>query len=149
MSLSRKSFIIGRLPGCKLGPIGLGKTSPPVRTSGFSRILSLRLLIWFANPKTSLNGSGILVQPALVDVHFRQARMPYFRREWHPVVSPQAFLDFVGDHLLSEASLDLPILTGEELHGAAMAKTSTAGGIEGWAWNEVEALSLSWFVGLA
>ena len=41
MSLSRKSFITGRLPGCKLGPIGLGKTSPLIRTSGFGRILSL------------------------------------------------------------------------------------------------------------
>ena len=30
-----------------------------------------------------------------------------------------------------------------------MAKKSTAGGLDGWAWNEIKALSLSWFVGLA
>ena len=30
-----------------------------------------------------------------------------------------------------------------------MAKKSTAGGLYGWAWNEIKALSLSWFVGLA
>ena len=34
--------------------------------------------------------------------HFRKAWMPYFRREGHPVVTPQAFLDFVGDHLPQE-----------------------------------------------
>ena len=73
--------------------------------------------------------------------------MPYFRREGHPVVTVQAFLDFVGDHLPQEPLLDLPILTGEELYEAAMAKKSTAAGLDGWAWNEIKALSLSWFVG--
>ena len=34
------------------------------------------------------------------------------------------------DHLPQEPSLDLPILTGEELYEAAMAKKSTAG----WSW---------------
>ena len=42
-----------------------------------------------------------------------------------------------------------PIHTGEDLYEAAMTKKSTAGGLDGWAWNEVKALSLSWFVGLA
>ena len=37
--------------------------------------------------------------------------MPYFRREGHPVVTTQAFLDFVGDHLTQEPLLELPILT--------------------------------------
>ena len=45
--------------------------------------------------------------------------------------------------------MDLPILTGEELYEVAMAKKSTAGGLDGWALNESKALSLSWFVGLA
>ena len=75
--------------------------------------------------------------------------MPYFRREGHPVVTVQAFLDFVGDHFPQEPFLDLPMLTGEELYEAAMAKKSTAAGLDGWAWNEIKALSLSWFVGLA
>ena len=100
-------------------------------------------------PQDSPNQSGILVQPALIDAHFRKAWMPYFRRDGHPVVTPQAFLDFVGDHLPQEALLDLPILTGEELYEVALAKKSTAGGLDGWAWNEIKALSLSWFVGLA
>ena len=58
--------------------------------------------------------------------------MPYFRREGHHVVTPQAFLDFFGDHLPQEAFLDLPILIGEELYEVAMAKKSTAGGLDGW-----------------
>ena len=45
----------------------------------------------------------------------------------HPVVTTQAFLDFVGDLLPQEPFLDLPILIGEDLYGAAMAKKSTAG----------------------
>ena len=75
--------------------------------------------------------------------------MPYFRREGPSVVTVQAFLDFVGDHLPQEPFLELPILTGEELYEAAMAKKSTAAGLDGWAWNEIKALSLSWLVGLA
>ena len=79
-------------------------------------------------PQDSPNGSGLLVQPALIDAHFRKAWMPYFRRDGHPVV---------------------PMLTGEELCEAAMTKKSTAAGLDGWAWNEIKALSLSWFLGLA
>ena len=75
--------------------------------------------------------------------------MPYFRREGHPVVTIQAFLDFAGDHLPQEPFLELPMFTGEELYEAAMAKKSTAAGLDGWVWNEIKALSLSWFVGLA
>ena len=41
------------------------------------------------------------------------------------------------------------LFTGEEVYEAAMAKKSTAAGLDGWAWNEIKALSLSWFVGLA
>ena len=83
-----------------------------------------------------------MVQPALIDAHFRKAWMPYFRREGHPVVTVQAFLGFVGDHLPQVPFLDLPMLTGEELYEAAMAKKSTAAGLDGWAWNEIKALSL-------
>ena len=57
-------------------------------------------------------------------------------------------MNFVGDHLPQEPFLELPILTGEELYEAAMAKKSTAAGLDGWAW-KIKALSLSWFVGLA
>ena len=64
-------------------------------------------------------------------------------------MTPQAFLDFVGDHFPQEVFLDFPIFAGEELFEFAMAKKSTAGDLDGRAWNEIKALSLSWFVGLA
>ena len=44
---------------------------------------------------------------------------------------------------------DLPVLTGEDLHAAVLAKKSTSGGLDGWALNELKALPLSWFVRLA
>ena len=44
------------------------------------------------------------------------------------MVTPQAFLDYVGEHLHQEVFLEMPILTGEELHDVAMAKKSTVGG---------------------
>ena len=50
--------------------------------------------------------------------------------------------DDILHHLPLEAFLDLPILTGEELYDVAMAKKSSGGGLNGWAWNEVKALSL-------
>ena len=71
-------------------------------------------------PHDSPNGSGILVKPFFIDAHFRKAWMPYFRKDGHPVVTSQAFLEFLGDHLPQEA--DLPILTGEELYDVALAK---------------------------
>ena len=75
--------------------------------------------------------------------------MPCFHREGHPAVHPQAVLDPVGVHLPQEAILDMPILTGGALHDAALQKKSSAGELDGWAWNETIALSLSWFVKLA
>ena len=45
--------------------------------------------------------------------------------------------------------LDLPRITGRDLQEVARAKKATAGGLDGWAWNEVKALPLPWFSGLA
>ena len=59
-------------------------------------------------PEDTPGGSGVSVQPALMDAHFRKAWMPYFRREGHPVVTPPAFMDFVGNHLSHKAFLQMP-----------------------------------------
>ena len=48
-----------------------------------------------------------------------------------------------------EPYLDLPRITGRVLQEVARAEKSTAGGLDGWAWNEIEALPLPWFSGLA
>ena len=93
--------------------------------------------------------SRILVEPHLIDAEFRNAWMPYFCRSGHPVVTPEQFLGFVGHLLPQENYLDLPRITGRDLQEVARAKKSTAGGLDGWAWNELKALPLPWFSGLA
>ena len=45
--------------------------------------------------------------------------------------------------------MDLPRITGRDLQEVARSKKATAGGLDGWAWNEVKALPLPWFSGLA
>ena len=93
--------------------------------------------------------SQIIVEPHLVDAEFRKAWMPYFCRFGHPQVSSEQFLDFIGHFLPQENVLDLPRITGRDLQEVARAKKDTAGGLDGWAWNEVKALLLPWFSGLA
>ena len=55
----------------------------------------------------------------------------------------------VGHLLPQEPCLDLPRITGRDLHEVAGAKKSTAGGLDGRAWNEIKTLPLPWFSGLA
>ena len=72
-----------------------------------------------------------------------------FCRSGHLVVTPEQFLGFIGHLLLKEPYLDLPRITGRDLQEVARAKKSTAGGLDGWASNEIKALPLPWFSGLA
>ena len=99
------------------------------------------------DPQTK--SSRILVEPHLVDAEFRKAWMPFFCRSGSPVVTPDQFLGFVGHFLPQEPQFDLPRITGRDLQEVARAKKSTAGGLDGWAWNEIKALPLPWFSGLA
>ena len=89
------------------------------------------------------------MQQARVTIEFRKAWMLFFCRSGHPLVTPDQFLDFVGHLLPQEPYLDLPRITGRDLQEVARAKNSTAGGLDGWAWNELEAIQLPWFSGLA
>ena len=73
--------------------------------------------------------------------------MPYFRRDGHPVVTLKPFLILLGIIFHRNPYWIFPFLLVR--FEAAMAKKSTAGGLDGWAWNGIKALSLSWFVGLA
>ena len=81
--------------------------------------------------------------------HFEKAWMPYFRRDRHPVVTLKPFLILLGIIFHRSLFWTFPCSLGRRLYEAAMAKKSTAAGLDGWAWNEIKALSLSWFVGLA
>ena len=40
-----------------------------------------------------------------------------------------------------QPQFDLPGITGRDLQEVGRAQKSTAGGLDGWAWNEVKALS--------
>ena len=71
--------------------------------------------------------------------------MPFFCRFGHPVVTPGQLPGFIGHLLPQEPYLDLPGITGRDLQEVARAKRSTAGGLDGWVWNEIKALPLPWF----
>ena len=75
--------------------------------------------------------------------------VPFFCLSGHPVVTVDQFLAFVDPFLHQEAVIDLPRITGQDLLELARAHRSTAGGLDGWAWNEVKALPLPCFSGLA
>ena len=92
------------------------------------------------DPQTG--SSRILVEPHLIGAEFRKAWMPFFCRSGHPVVIGDQFLDFVGHLLPQEPYLYLPRITGRDSQEVARAKKSTAGGLDGWAWNELKALPL-------
>ena len=70
-------------------------------------------------------------------------------RSGHTVATPDQFLVFVGHLLPQEPYLDLPKNTGRDLQEVARAQKSTAGGLDGWAWNDIKSLPLPWFSGLA
>ena len=93
--------------------------------------------------------SRILVEPHLIGAEFCGAWVPYFCWSGHRVVTVDQFLRFVNPFLPREPVLDLPRITGQDLLEMAKAKKSTAGGLDGWAWNEVKALPLALFSGLA
>ena len=97
------------------------------------------------DPQTQ--SSKILVEPHLIVAEFRKAWMPFFCGSGHPVVTADQFLDFVGHLLPQESQFDLPRITGRDLQEVARARKSTAGGLDGWAWNEVKALPLTLVLG--
>ena len=104
-------------------------------------------------PYASLQPDFVLPSSHLVvrdfDAEFREAWMLFFSRSGHPVVTLGQFLSFVDPFLPQEAVQDLPHISGQDLLDTARAKQSNAGGLDGWAWNEIKALPLPWFSGLA
>ena len=93
--------------------------------------------------------SRISVEPHLIDAGFRISWMPFFCRSGHPLVTPDQFLDFVGHLLPQEPHRDLPTITNQNLQEVARDEKSTAGSLDGWAWNEIKPLPLPWFSHLA
>ena len=84
------------------------------------------------DPLQTPGGSGILVQPALIDAQFRKAWMPFFRRGEREPVTCHGFLAFVGSFLEQAPIINMPVLTAEDLHSTVFAKKATSGGLDGW-----------------
>ena len=63
------------------------------------------------------------------------------------MVTVDLFLQFVDPFLPQEPVLELPRIAGQNFLEVAPAKKSTAGGLDGRAWNEVKSLPLAWFSG--
>ena len=126
-------------------PLSLGPTGFHLMCTDF---ITGFLMLWACLPPSPFlvvkdkvaKTSQILVQLHLVSAEFRKS--------WHPVVTSEQFLDFVDPYLAQEPVLDLPRITGQDLQEVARAKKSTAGCLDGWAWNEINALLLAWFSGL-
>ena len=100
------------------------------------------LMLSFARPGC-LIAIGLVILLLLLISFFRLWVLIYLRRLCF-IYRPS----LVGI-CLSSLSLDLPGITRRDLQEVAKAKKSTAGGLDGWAWNEVKALPLPWFSGLA
>ena len=81
--------------------------------------------------------------------NFGKHGCPFSGGQGQDPVTPQSYLDFVGGYLDQAKVINLPILTGEDLQSTVLAKKSISGGLDGWGWNELKALPLSWYVGLA
>ena len=136
---------MGGTLGFVSGLCGFGRIWVLGRMFGSGLVLFLLPFLVVKDPQTQ--SSRILVEPHLIDAEFRKAWMPFFCRSGHPVVTPDQFLDFVGHLLPQEPYLDLPRITGRDLQELARAEKSTAGGLDGWAWNEIKAHPLPWFSG--
>ena len=109
VAVSRKEML-----GCMSGPSGC-----PV--PGCDLILSPRPpFLVIKDPQTQT--SGILVEPHVKDDEFREARVPFFCRSGHPVITVDQFGGFVGHFLPQEANLELPRITGREQQEVARAK---------------------------
>ena len=124
---SGKIWVLGLVPG-----------------SGLTWFLLLLFLV-IKDPQTQ--PSQTLVD--LIDAEFRKAWMPFCCMSGHLVVTVDQFLHFIGHLLPQEPQFGLPGITGRDLQEVAGAKKSTAGGLDGWAWNELKAHPLPWFSGLA
>ena len=113
-----------------------------------SGLISFLLLLFSSSRTLGLSLLGFWLNP--ISLMLNSARLGcFFCRSGHPVATADQFLEFVGHLLPQEPQFDLPGITGRDFQEVARAKKSTAGGLDGWAWNEIKALPLPWFSGLA
>ena len=100
-------------------------------------------------PHRTLDGSGVLSDPARIDAEFRKAWLPYFCRCGQRETSLDEFGFEVDGWLPLLPEVHLPRLTGQLLADVVHRKGVSAGGLDGWGWREFKVLPLSWFDELA
>ena len=108
-------------------------------SDGFVRTLSLLLFASSASQR---------ILPMVLGSFFsHHSLMHTSRGAGCPIFAITATLLLPLRHFFPILPSQIPILTGQEPIEAAMINKSTTGGWDGWAWNEIEALSLSWLIG--
>ena len=103
------------------------------------------------DPRDTVGGSGVIADPAVIDVKFREAWMPYFSWSSRGSADLDDFsVEVRGGWLpVLDVFFHLPPLTDDMLVDVVRKRKSTAGGLDGWGWKELKALPLPWFDGLA
>ena len=138
------------LCGQGIGGRGCWRTHWCTRTDGLVLTLSLLLLSFQCDPAATVDGSGVISDPSLIDQKFREAWLPYFCRSVRGVADLEDFsMEVEGGWLPTLDMVDLPPLTGDLLSEVVRRKKVTAGSLDGWEWRELKALPASWFDGLA
>ena len=97
------------------------------------------------DPVSTVDGSGVLSDPSLIDQKFREAWFHYFCRSVRGVADLEDFSSW----LPTLDMVDLPPLTGDMLSEVVRRKKVFAGSLDGWGWRELKALPAPWFDGLA
>ena len=101
------------------------------------------------DPGVTLDGSGILVDPHVIDAEFRKAWMPFFCRRERGHADLDSFRAVAEELTPLLEEVRLPRLSGAMLHEVVQKKSPTAGSLDGWGWRELKALPVAWFDRLA
>ena len=101
------------------------------------------------DPRYTVDGSGILVEPHAIDAEFRRAWMPFFCREERGRADEDSFREVAEELTPLLDEVRLPRLSGDMLHEVVRKKAPTAGSLDGWGWRELKALPVTWFDKLA
>ena len=101
------------------------------------------------DPASTVDGSGILVEPHAIDQQFRKAWMPFFCRGEKGNADLDSFRAVAEELTPLPGEVQLPRLSGDMLYEVVQKKKPMAGSLDGWGWREFKALPVAWFDKLA
>ena len=114
------------------GGIGFGRILWFIHKSGFDLIWFLQLHFSNVRPHLTLDGSGVLADPARIDEEFRKAWLLYFCRSGQRDTSLEEFDREVDGWLPLLPEVDLPRLTGQVLADVVQRMGAIAGSPDDW-----------------